>query len=279
MKKDICGRIARLALIAFALYGITFGALFLRGVYYVRPTADNWRLLPYIVPAASYEQCIYSAEWFDGQRERASISISCKDAQGREIRGITLHEGDLLPLYSDTVYEGNRQTDYFKGWDNYGVQRIVTDAQGRTVQIERTSGNVVLMQYEGEREEPSLIQTYDAQGALLEQTVSTFSGNTRYSKTVDVDGNVLSERMYVRDARGNWTSARSTDWIDGEARVWEATQAWEYDDANRLEICTRDNGQVNRWWHDEQGREIKYEAVTDSGINTFYHIYTDITRR
>lgn len=31
MKKDICGRIARLALIAFALYGITFGALFLRG--------------------------------------------------------------------------------------------------------------------------------------------------------------------------------------------------------------------------------------------------------
>ena len=31
MKKDVCGRIARLALIAFALYGITFGALFLRG--------------------------------------------------------------------------------------------------------------------------------------------------------------------------------------------------------------------------------------------------------
>ena len=83
----------------------------------------------------------------------------------------------------------------------------------------------------------------------------------------------------MRDARGNWTSARSTDWIDSEARVWEATQAWEYDDANRLEICTRDNRQVNRWWHDEQGREIKYDAVKDSGINTFYHIYTDITRR
>lgn len=279
MKKDVCGRIARLALIAFALYGITFGALFLRGMYYVQPNADNWRLLPYIVPAARYEQCIYSAEWFDGQQERASVSISCMDAQGREIRGVTLHERDLLPLYSDTVYAGNAQTDYFKDWDNYGVQRIVTDAQGRTVQIERTSGNVVLMQYDGESEEPSLIQTYDPQGALLEQTVSTFSGNTRYTKTADGSGNVLSESEYMRDARGNWTSARSTNWIDGEERVWEATQAWEYDDANRLEICTRDNGQVEYRWHDGQGREIKYEAVRDGDTNTFYHTYMDITRQ
>ena len=103
MVRNVAKRLGQLALLTFVLCGATFGALFLRGMYYVRPTADNWRLLPYIVPAASYEQCIYSAEWFDGQRERASISISCKDAQGREIRGITLHEGDLLPLYSDTV--------------------------------------------------------------------------------------------------------------------------------------------------------------------------------
>ena len=278
MKKDVCGRIARLALVAFVLYGITFGALFLRGIYYVRPNADNWRLLPYIVPAARYEQCIYSAAW-PGGAQRFSVSVSCMDAQGREIRGVTLHERDLLPLYSDTVYESNTQTDYFKGWDNYGVQRIITDAQGRTVRIEQTWGNVELMQYEGESEEPSLIQTYDPQGALLEQTTSTFSGNTRYSKTVDGNGNVLSESAYVRDARGNWTSARSKNWIDGEERVWEATQAWEYDDANRLEICTRDNGQVEYRWRDGQGREIKYEVVTDSGTYTFYQTYTDITRQ
>ena len=210
MKKDVCGRIARLALIAFALYGITFGALFLRGMYYVQPNADNWRLLPYIVPAARYEQRIHSAAW-PGGAQRFSVSVSCMDAQGREIRGVTLHEGDLLPLYSDTVYAGNVQTDYFKGWNNYGVQHIVTDAQGRTVQIERPSGNVVLMQYDGESEEPSLIQTYDPQGVLLEQTVSTFSGNTRHSKTADGSGNVLSESEYMRDARGNWTSARSTN--------------------------------------------------------------------
>lgn len=278
MKKDICGRIARLALVVFVLYGITFGALFLQGMYYVQPNADNWRLLPYIVPAARYEQRIHSAAW-PGGAQRFSVSVSCMDAQGREIRGVTLHEGDLLPLYSDTVYAGNVQTDYFKGWNNYGVQHIVTDAQGRTVQIERPSGNVVLMQYDGESEEPSLIQTYDPQGVLLEQTVSTFSGNTRHSKTADGSGNVLSESEYMRDARGNWTSARSTNWIDGEERVWEATQAWEYDDANRLEICTQDNGQVEYRWHDGQGREIKYEVVTDSGTYTFYQTYTDITRQ
>ena len=278
MKKDVCGRIARLALVAFALYGITFGALFLRGMYYVQPNADNWRLLPYIVPAARYEQCIYSAEWFDGQQERASVSISCMDAQGREIRGVTLHERDLLPLYSDTVYAGNAQTDYFKDWDNYGVQRIITDAQGRTVRIERPSGNVVLMQYDGESEEPSLIQTYDPQGVLLEQAVSTFSGNTRHSKTADGSGNVLSESEYMRDARGNVTFDRSTYWGE-ERRTLETSWIWEYDDADRLEICTLENGQVNRWWHDEQGREIKYEAVRDGDTNTFYHTYMDITRQ
>lgn len=62
MVRSIGKRLGQLALITAVLYGITWGVLFLRGMYYVRPNADNWRLLPYIVPAASYEQCIYSAE-------------------------------------------------------------------------------------------------------------------------------------------------------------------------------------------------------------------------
>ena len=278
MKKDVCGRIARLALVAFVLYGITFGALFLRGLYYVRPDADNWRLLPYIVPAARYEQCIYSAEWFDGQQERYSVSISCMDAQGREIRGVTLHERDLLPLYSDTVYAGNAQTDYFKGWDNYGVQRIITDAQGRTVRIEQTWGNVELMQYEGNNQEPSLVQSYDPQGVLFEQTAYTYSDNHVHGISTDGAGNPFWESNEVRDARGNVTFDRSTYWGE-ERRTLETSWIWEYDDADRLEICTLENGQVNRWWHDEQGREIKYEAVRDGDTNTFYHTYMDITRQ
>lgn len=81
MVRSIGKRLEKLALIAFVLYGATFGALFLRGLYYVHPNADNWRLLPYIVPAARYEQRIHSAAW-PGGAQRFSVSISCMDAQG-----------------------------------------------------------------------------------------------------------------------------------------------------------------------------------------------------
>ena len=48
---------------------------------------------------------------------------------------------------------------------------------------------------------------------------------------------------------------------------------------NRLEICTRGGRTDRTVWRDEQGREIRYEAEKDGDINTFYHTYTDITRR
>ena len=109
MKKDICRRIARLALIVFALCGAVFGALFLRGVYYVQPNADNWRLLPYIVPAAHYEQWIFTITTPEGALQTMDVSITCRDAQGREIRGITLHEGDLLHIIRMSRMKGTQK--------------------------------------------------------------------------------------------------------------------------------------------------------------------------
>lgn len=279
MKKDVCGRIARLALVAFALYGITFGALFLRGMYYVRPNADNWRLLPYIVPAARYEQCIYSAEWFDGQQERASVSISCMDAQGREIRGVTLHEGELLPYYTDIWYDGNTQTVRNKEWRFYSVDRVTTDEQGRDIRRDYDDGSYTVMEYESDSEECSLSLSYDAQGTLTDRHIRTWDGNTKYVRDEDGTGNLQYEILYTLDERGNAVSAQSTSWREGAPETVTEQYIWEYDDADRLEICTLENGQVNRWWHDEQGREIKYEAVRDGDTNTFYHTYMDITRQ
>lgn len=279
MKKDVCGRIARLALVAFALYGITFGALFLRGLYYVRPNADNWRLLLYIVPAARYEQCIYSAEWFDGQQERASVSISCMDAQGREIRGVTLHEGELLPYYTDIWYDGNTQTVRNKEWRFYSVDRVTTDEQGRDIRRDYDDGSYTVMEYESDSEECSLSLGYDAQGTLTDRHIRTWDGNTKYVRDEDGTGNLQYEILYTLDERGNAVSAQSTSWREGAPETVTEQYIWEYDDADRLEICTLENGQVNRWWHDEQGREIKYEAVRDGDTNTFYHTYMDITRQ
>ena len=279
MKKDVCGRIARLALVAFALYGITFGALFLRGLYYVRPNADNWRLLPYIVPAARYEQCIYSAEWFDGQQERASVSISCKDAQGREIRGVTLHERDLLPYYTDIWYDGNTQTVRHKEWRFYSVDRVTTDALGRDIRYDYDDGSYTVMEYEGDSEEYSLSLGYDAQGILTDRYIRTWDGNTKYIRNEDGAGNPQYEILYTLDERGNAVSAQSTSWGEGAPETDTEQYIWKYDDAEGAETCISEDGQIDRWWHDEQGREIKYEAVRDGDTNTFYHTYMDITRQ
>ena len=279
MVRNLAKRLGQLALLTVVLFGAVLALLFLRGMYYVQPTADNWRLLPYIVPAASYEQHIYSAKWFDGQQERAFVSISCKDKQGREIRDVTLHEGYLLPIYSDTVYEGNTQTDYFKGWGNYGVQRIVTDAQGRNIRYDYADGSYAVMEYEGDNEEYSLSHHYDAQGTLTSRRIQTWDGNTKYVRDEDGAGNPEYEILYTLDERGNILSAQSTGWRAGVPETDTEQYKWEYDDANRLEICTREDGQIDRRWRDEQGREIRYEAETDGDINTFYHTYTDITRR
>lgn len=150
MKKDVCGRIAQLALIAFVLYGATSGALFLRGLYYVQPNADNWRMLPYIVPAASYEQCIHSIQWQDSM-QRLTVSISCKDAQGREIRGIVLHKDSLLPYYTDISYAGNTQTVRNREWRFYSVDRVTTDELGRDIRYDYANGSYAVMEYEGEQ--------------------------------------------------------------------------------------------------------------------------------
>lgn len=122
------------------------------------------------------------------------------------------------------------------------------------------------------------MQSYDPQGVLFEQTAYTYSDNHVHGISTDGAGNLFWESNEVRDARGNVTFDRSTYWGE-ERRTLETSWIWEYDDADRLEICTLENGQVNRWWHDEQGREIKYEAVRDGDTNTFYHTYMDITRQ
>lgn len=279
MKKDVCGRIARLALVAFVLYGITFGALFLRGMYYVRPNADNWWLLPYIVPAARYEQCIYSAEWFDGQQERASVSISCMDAQGREIRGIVLHKDSLLPYYTDISYDGNTQTVRHKEWRFYSVDRVTTDALGRDIRYDYDDGSYTVMEYEGDSEEYSLSLGYDAQGTLTDRYIRTWDGNTKYIRNEDGAGNPQYEILYTLDERGNAVSAQSTTWRGRVPETNTEQYTWEYDDMEGAETCISEDGQIDRWWHDEQGREIKYEAVRDGDTNTFYHTYMDITRQ
>ena len=279
MKKDICGRIARLALIAFVLCGAAFGALFLRGVYYVQPNADNWRLLPYIVPAAHYEQRIFTITTPEGALQTMDVSITCRDAQGREIRGITLHEGDLLPYYSDVSYEGNTKTVRHKDGRSYAVDRVTTDEQGRDIRYDYADGSCIVVEYEGDSEECSLSLHYDAQGTLTSRHIRTQDGNTAYVRDEDGAGNPQYEILYTLDGRGNTLRAQSTTWSAGAPETDTEQYTWEYDDAAGMETRISEDGRTERLWYDEQGRVIKQETVTDSGTYTFYQTYTDITRQ
>lgn len=277
MGKTILGRLARLALLTFVLCGATFDALFLRGMYYVNPNAENWRLLPYIVPAASYEQRVYIITTPDGTSlQTIDVSIDCKDAQGRTIRWIS--DGVPMPYYTDNSYEGNTQTICDKGWQPHSVNLVTTDEQGRDIRWEY-GGGYTLYAYEGDRKKSSLMQNYDAQGTLLNQTVSTFRGNTRYDRATDGTGNLLSEGAVTTDARDNIVERWDRSLQDGKPVTSELHQSWVYDDAQRLEICTQEDGRVEYRWYDEQGRNIKYESVDEDGTLTAWQNYTDITRR
>ena len=279
MKKDVCGRIARLALIAFVLYGATFGALFLRGMYYVQPTADNWRLLPYIVPAASYEQCIHSIQW-QGSMQRLTVSISCKDAQGREIRGIVLHKDSLLPYYTDISYDGNTQTVRNREWRFYSVDRVTTDELGRDIRYDYDDGSYAVMEYEGDSGEYSLSLSCDAQGTLTGRHTRTRDGNTEYILHEDGAGNPQYEVLYTLDGRGNILSAQSTTWREGVPETDTEQYIWEYDDAEGTETCISEDGQTDRIWYDGLGRPIRQETTLGDGSRHLSTIvYTDITRR
>ncbi len=316
MKKDIGGRIARLALIAFVLCGAAFGALFLRGVYYVQLNADNWRLLPYIVPAAHYEQRLFTITTPEGASQTMDVSITCRDAQGREIRGITLHEGDLLPYYSDVLYEGNIKTVRHKDGRYYAVDRVTTDERGRDIRYDYADGSCAVMEYEGDSKEYSLSLHYDTQGILISRHIRTQDGNTAYVRDYEGDskeyslslyydaqgtltsrhirtqdgntvcvrdedgaGNPQYEILYTLDGRGNPLRAQSTTWSAGTPETDIEQYIWEYDDAAGMETRISEDGRTERLWYDEQGRVIKQETVTDSGTYTVYQTYTDITRQ
>lgn len=156
---------------------------------------------------------------------------------------------------------------------------MTTDALGRDIRYDYDDGSYTVMEYEGDSEEYSLSLGYDAQGILTDRYIRTWDSNTKYIRNEDGAGNPQYEILYTLDERGNAVSAQSTTWRERVPETDTEQYIWEYDDTEGTETCISEDGQIDRWWHDEQGREIKYEAVRDSRTSTFYHTYTDITRR
>ena len=53
MNKDLLKRVGMLTAATAACTAGVFGALAVNGLRYMRPTADNWWLLPWVEPAAT----------------------------------------------------------------------------------------------------------------------------------------------------------------------------------------------------------------------------------
>ncbi|MGI6181988.1 MAG: hypothetical protein ACOYIE_07920 [Agathobaculum sp.] len=276
MKKRILGIVLSTAL----CFGAALGGLGLHGALYVRPDADNWRLLPWVVPAARYEQIVQRTGWAPEQTSRTYTSILCYDAQDRLIRTVYYMRPDEWDICrTDFVYhDAQTYSEYFSGARQHRSHRITTDALGREIRAEFSDGGWAVYQYEGEWEKPVETERYDASGALIEKYVQTLDeyGNVRSSETWDADGRLYSQTNYTYDARGNVLTA-DTQYRDGDRH--SIRQSWEYD-GDSAAACYREDGQTNYFRYDAQGREI-YQSSTIEGSQNAYTIetvYTDITR-
>ncbi len=220
----------------------------MQGMRYVRPTAENWSLLPYAEPAAKVEQTVGRSSKGE-EFSRDYVSLTGYDEQGREIwkRAGFLptrlrsehktYDGDTVAWH--TITNGTK-ADVYQQYD----------AQGRLIREE--SGNLITVySHRGDETEPYLTEMHTAEGVLrLRGTaeIDPKTGERTENITVyDANGNESYNTVNVTDKRGSTVS------VDGDRREWT------YDDAAHTATCTYSYGAVNYYQFDEQGsaqREI-----------------------
>ena len=84
MRQDMLKRVGMLAASAAVCSAVAGGGLMMQGMRYVRPTAENWSLLPYAEPAAKVEQTVgWSSKGEEFSRDY--VSLTGYDEQEREI--------------------------------------------------------------------------------------------------------------------------------------------------------------------------------------------------
>ena len=116
MKKDLLKRVGMLTAATAACTAGVLGALAMNGLRYMRPTADNWWLLPWVEPAERIEQCV-----MDFGEGDPTYTVTGYDAQNREIWSSTTF-GKLASVGSSRdVYIGNTSARYFFGQRKSGL--------------------------------------------------------------------------------------------------------------------------------------------------------------
>lgn len=248
MRQDMLKRVGMLAASAAVCGAVAAGGLMMQGMRYVRPTAENWSLLPYAEPAAKVEQTVGWSSKGD-EYSRDYVSLTGYNEQEREIWKKSRYYTDPALRSEHWTYDGDTVT-----WHTItnGIKADVYlqyDAQGRLVR-EQTGDVIAVYQYRGDEIDPS-------------------TGERTANITVyDADGNEVYSTVDVTNERGHTVS------MDGER--WE----WTYDDAAHTATCTRPDGSVDYYQFDEQGRVLSEKSQDPDGDlrEVQKTEYTDVTR-
>lgn len=276
MNKDLLKRVGMLTAATAACTAGVFGALAVNGLRYMRPTTDNWWLLPWVEPAARIEQSV-----MDFQDSSApSYTITGYDAQNREIWSSTTFGRLTLVGSSRYVYTGNTEVQY--NWGE-GQPAVVWqyDEQGRLIREEIPGEAVTNFFYHGNETKPYLEKSYNGQNVqLLQKTTETDSstGNTiTLCMWYEEDGTFQMRVRFTEDAHGNTIKREVTD-ADGGTETY--VNRWMYDDAARTATCVNgESGMIEKHWYDEQGRSIKDTWSNENGRQfETTTTYTDVTR-
>ena len=193
MRQDMLKRVGMLAASAAVCSAVAGGGLMMQGMRYVRPTAENWSLLPYAEPAAKVEQTVgWSSKGEEFSRDY--VSLTGYDEQEREIwkksRFYTdpglrsehkTYDGDTVAWH--TITNGTK-ADVYQQYD----------AQGRLIREE--SGNLITVySHRGDETEPYLTEMHTAEGVL----------RLRGTAEIDPKTGERTENITVYDANGNET--------------------------------------------------------------------------
>ena len=279
MNRDLLKRVGMLTAATAICYGGIFGALSLNGLRYVRPTAETWRILPYVQPAAWIEQETEYRSKNDGRQRFNCVSVIGYDEQDRPIWKYRVE-----PFLTDEehwTYTGNTSE-----WriTNYGSRRLITqeyDTQNREIRVEISDADTWVYHYRGEETIPYLTERYNRQGELRAQEVTE----------VDTDGNRIDNITYHGEGEGT-TARRITDshgnvltytYFDenGQGQGVSSGGEWTYDDeAGTAVCCFPDYGEDMMEYHyDEQGRTVEFTDTDRDGNKTTYSsVFTDVTR-
>ena len=164
MRQDMLKRVGMLAASAAVCSAVAAGGLMMQGMRYVRPTAENWSLLPYAEPAAKVEQTVgWSSKGEEFSRDY--VFLTGYDEQGREIWKKSRFSTDPALRSEHWTYDGDTVTWHTITNGIKGDTYLQYDAQGRMVRQE--AGDIITVySYRGDETKQYLTEAHSVEGVL-----------------------------------------------------------------------------------------------------------------